>query len=377
MYMVLEQDILYLQNHPWKKDKWRHSAHYMCSRICSFPPPLVRYFILNHSKENDVVFDPFSGKGTTALEALINNRIGWGNDVSPEAYVLTKAKVSNINQKKLFRFLNKLKTEMGFIKSIKDVDWRIKTFYNKKTLTQILELRHILNGKKDKYSIFTKALILGIIHGSSSNSLSLKCSHAYSMSPMYVKRYSYEHNLIKPTKNVIDCIKNKAIEYFKDGQINRKGKSFNFDSRRLKIKSSTVNLIITSPPYFAIQTYAYDNWLRLWFLGYNYKEVNKLLVNTNSEERYGDFMYKSIKQMYRILKNGSKCFIVVGDVKKSTSKGIIIINTADFLKDYAEKVGFKTEDILVDKIPQTKKVLNSSLCTTGITTERILCLKKE
>ena len=360
---------------PWKKDRKRHSLHSLCSRICSFPPALVRYFILNYSEEGDVIFDPFCGKGTLPLEALLNNRIGWGNDLSPEAYILTKAKVSRVNPKRFFNYLDKINLRLDNIDSIQNIDPQVKIFFQNNTLKQILELRKLLNEKDDKYATFTKAILLGILHGSANNALSLRCNHAYAMSPNYVKRYAKDHRLIRPKKNVLECIKNKALTCFEDEIPKNIGKAYKSDSRKLRIKSNSCNLVVTSPPYFAVHTYARDNWLRLWFLGYNYKEISKLLLKTNSEEKYENFMYDSLQEMFRILKDGSNCFIIVGDVKKHTVNGGII-NTAEFLKKPAEHAGFIVKNILIDRIPPGKKALNSYLCTKGISTERILHLVK-
>ena len=344
-----------ISEYPWKNDSTRHSLHRLCSRICSFPPSLVRYFILKYSSPNDVVCDPFSGKGTLPLEALIQGRIGIGNDVSPEAFVLTKAKVSKIKIKDLFKFLNGLEVQMGFLKSTKGTGWKVRTFYSNYTLKQILEIRTLLQESKGKYANFVSALILDILHGSSKNSLSLSCSHSYSMSPNYVKKYAKEHQLKKPKRDVIECLRNNAMERLADGIPKKKGMAINCDSRKLKLNDDSVDLIVTSPPYFAVQTYAYDNWLRHWFLGYDYKEVNKSLVNTNSEKRYGEFMEDSFKEMFRILKKDKKCFVIIGDVKKKTKEGDIIINTANFLAKRARKVVLMLITFLLMKFLKRRK----------------------
>ena len=39
-----------------------------------FPEQLANDHILSWSKENDIVFDPFMGSGTTGKMALLNNR---------------------------------------------------------------------------------------------------------------------------------------------------------------------------------------------------------------------------------------------------------------------------------------------------------------
>jgi site-specific DNA-methyltransferase (adenine-specific) len=60
--------------------------------MAMFPPSIPRYFINQYTEKGDTVLDPFSGRGTTVLEACVAGRIGIGNDLNPVAFVLTKAK---------------------------------------------------------------------------------------------------------------------------------------------------------------------------------------------------------------------------------------------------------------------------------------------
>ena len=79
----------------WKDQQrlWGHSFHPMCSYLASFPASLAHAFIARWSRPGDVVLDPFSGRGTTALQACAEGRIGVGNDLNPFAFLLTAAKV--------------------------------------------------------------------------------------------------------------------------------------------------------------------------------------------------------------------------------------------------------------------------------------------
>ena len=79
----------------WKDQQrlWGHSFHPMCSYLASFPAALTHAFIDRYSRRGDVVLDPFSGRGTTALQAGAEGRIGVGNDLNPFAHLLTAAKV--------------------------------------------------------------------------------------------------------------------------------------------------------------------------------------------------------------------------------------------------------------------------------------------
>src|SRR6187431_1863296 len=79
----------------WKDQQrlWGHAFHPMCSYLASFPAALTHAFIARYSRRGDVVLDPFSGRGTTPLQASAEGRIGVGNDLNPFAHLLTASKV--------------------------------------------------------------------------------------------------------------------------------------------------------------------------------------------------------------------------------------------------------------------------------------------
>jgi len=53
---------------------------------CQFPIALVQRLVLALSNEEDIVFDPFLGVGSTAIAALINNRKAAGSEILKEYY---------------------------------------------------------------------------------------------------------------------------------------------------------------------------------------------------------------------------------------------------------------------------------------------------
>jgi len=183
----------------WKTDDSNiNNLHRICSRVCSFPPLLTRYFIKKHSKEGQVIFDAWSGKGTVPLEACLNGRIGIGNDRSPEAYLLTYSKVRAVKHRVIKSTLTRMKKEINQI-AVPDIsteiDFNASIFFEKDTFKQILKIKELLMEKNTDSYIFIKALILGILHGNTKTSLSVRSSHSYSMSPNYVKNYIEKHNL--------------------------------------------------------------------------------------------------------------------------------------------------------------------------------------
>src|SRR6266581_2292171 len=70
----------------------RHRFHSICPYFAMFPEAFVRRNLLAWSQRGDIVLDPFSGRGTTVFESLLNGRRSLGCDTNPVAVCLSKAK---------------------------------------------------------------------------------------------------------------------------------------------------------------------------------------------------------------------------------------------------------------------------------------------
>src|SRR2546428_717921 len=77
---------------PGENGAHNHRLHALCPYFAMFPPDFAREQILQHTKPGQVVLDPFSGRGTTLLEALLNGRKAIAGDVNPVAYCVSAAK---------------------------------------------------------------------------------------------------------------------------------------------------------------------------------------------------------------------------------------------------------------------------------------------
>lgn len=360
----------------WKfaKDNWGIALHRICSRTGSFPPALAYYFVMKYSRIGDVVLDPFSGKGTAPLEACLNGRIGIGNDLSPEAYVLTRAKVRPVPYRRVLEWIEYAERRMdpsGY--RVSDVSDDVKAFFSNYTLKQILAVRDLIEETEDEdLANFITALMLGILHGPTKIHLSVKCSHSFSMAPEYVKKYVKKNGVTKPKRNVLKCLRIKAERVFRDGIPAVKGEAYMEDARKLPLEDESVDLVLTSPPYFNMQTYAWDNWLRLWFLGYDYEDVAKILFHTESIEKFKRFMEEVLREIYRVLKWDRAAIIVLGRVKVRGK----LVDMAEVTAPIAEKLGFEVAGIISDSIPKSNKYLCYLKDGEGVSKEVILELHK-
>lgn len=403
--LVLKKNRFFTDSHSisnsWKlkKRNWGHSLHGMASRSGSFPPALADYFIEDFSKEKDIVLDPFSGKGTTALQACIRNRFGIGIDITPEAYALTAAKVIKFDQHKAFEYLQNLKFKKPSVKELNKVPDEVKIFYHPEVLDQILAFRRAIEedftlasvdysanpifeidieSENSKYAQFWVGVMIGILHGSSDFSLSVPCSHSYSMAPNYVSNYSKKHGLEKPYRDLKECLLKRAEKLLASGSINHHGKAILGSAMEMPQDfQEKIDLIVTSPPYFTAQSYAWDNWLREWFLGFDFKLVRKHTLHTAVEEKYRTSMRRHLEEAYRVLKPKRWAFYVVGDVIKKVAAGSYKIITAEIIAQEAEQAGFNIELIINDDIPGTSRYNSAFLKDgQGLKLDRVVCLYK-
>ena len=85
---VEEGGLRYFVNAFWTAGQRRgHSIHEISYRAC-FKSELPGFFIERLTSPGDRVFDPFSGRGTTAVQAALMGRAPAANDVNPLSAML-------------------------------------------------------------------------------------------------------------------------------------------------------------------------------------------------------------------------------------------------------------------------------------------------
>ncbi len=75
---------------------------------CQLPEELLKRIILTSTNENDIVFDPFMGAGTTAIVASQLNRRFTGTEIDEKYIDIINCKINNENenpQQELFTFI--------------------------------------------------------------------------------------------------------------------------------------------------------------------------------------------------------------------------------------------------------------------------------
>lgn len=338
---------------------------------------MARVLIALYSKLRDTVLDPFAGSGVVPLEAALSGRCAWANDLSPYAYVLTRGKLEAPENERVA--IQRAKSLLDAVKrgapsaDINIAPGWVREFFHPDTLREVLSAFQILRQRED---YFLTACLLGILHHVRPGFLSYPASHlvpylrkAKYPPEKFPKMYSYRD--LSP--RLLEKVKRAYRRHMLSPNWNdRRYEVWQTNSMNLPMGDGTVDAIISSPPYFGALDYARDNRLRLWFLGCeDWKELDASLTANN--KIYLPQMSICLQEMFRVLKPGSHCILVLGDVERDDKTRL----TAEILANLAVKVShgrFEVETILDDRIPDERR----SRRRTGTTKfERILVMRKQ
>ncbi len=261
-------------------------------------------------KEGETVFDPFSGSGTTALEAQLLGINFIGIDISPLCVLQGKVKTESIY---VYRDILKLKDEvMGFL---------TPNFFNKedsyyKAIDGLTKDKRVIN-------FYKMARLLAVSDEARRNR-----DH----------KTSYLKNLDMMLYSVGDFTEiQKELEMKLGGVTIDVG-----DARNVNLKDNSVDGIITSPPYSIALDYIKNDEHSLIDLGYDIQKGRNNFIGVrgsiaNKIDLYNEDMKLSYKEMYRVLKPKRFAVIVIGNAIYNNQE----VNTVDFTVDYMEKIGFK------------------------------------
>lgn len=371
--------------------RWGHSMHTMCSYHGMYPAKLVHYFVQRYTEPEDLVLDPFSGRGTTTLQARVEGRQTRSNDLNPLAYVLSRAKANPPTWPSIMRAVDAL--ERSYQRQTQpepDAPPDIAMLFHPNTLRQLLYLRSYLfrhgmsSWSREEFMI--AGAVAGILHGAhrndgSSQYLSISMPNTFSMSPMYVRKYIKENNLVRLDQNVFECLRDKLARLYLDALPGAVGTVTNQDANTLlarkTLEPGTVDLVVTSPPYLRVVNYGTQNWIRLWWLnwdevarnaGSGRRKLDAKLDHQHNYEAYRDFMERTFKGVARVLSKTGVAVFVIGDVATPGRDALDL--ATQVWEDVGSGTGLCLLDLIEDSLPTKNKVSRIWGETKGQATDR-------
>lgn len=253
--------------------KTRHRFHALCPYFAMFPEVFVQKH-LAWSKPDDLVFDPFSGRGTTIFESLLNGRRAIACDVNEVAACVSRAKAAAPEMSVLMTRVAEIEASFDPNAQVVDQGDFFKHCFEPLTFKELMHLRATLAWKETDADCFIAAVALGLLHGESHRSpryLSNRMPRTISTKPEYSIRWWVKNGCIAPRRHVFELLRTEIRYRFETPPPALRGEVALIDARNAGAVfgkyQGDVSLIITSPPYLDVTNFAEDQWLRLWFLG--------------------------------------------------------------------------------------------------------------
>ncbi len=243
-----------------------------------FPVPFADEVVQRYTCPGDLVLDPFAGRGTAIFSAATQHRRAIGIEINPVGYVYAKAKLSPATREEVELRLDEL-DELAA--QFKDDAQRLPHFFHRcfarRVRRFLVAARADLNWRRNKVDRTVMALLLVYLHGKMGAALSNQLRQTKSMSPQYAVRWWDDRELDPPDVDPVTFVKARlAWRYAKGTPDASGGRMYLGNSieklRRLRQQAADgriakASLLFTSPPYYAVTNYHYDQWLRLWLLG--------------------------------------------------------------------------------------------------------------
>jgi DNA modification methylase len=358
-----------------------HSLHYAVSYRASFKPELPDYFIRRycHDPETDVVFDPFSGRGTTVLQANLLGYRGYANDVNPLSERIAAPKTQPVSVEQVAARLGEIDLEgeadLGEFASF-------SMFYHEQTYRELLNLRAYLREHRDDTDRFIEMVALSRLHGHSSGFFSVYSFPQISVSGAAQARINQERKQSPEYRPLKPRILRKARAVLKDlpaeelARLREVGRGNRFttrDARRIpELADGSAALLVTSPPFLNKADYLLDNWLEFWFLGIDAEPLRGQVVQTPDLEVWSGFVGDVLREAYRIVRPGGAAVIEVGEVAHRGRR----VDLDEVVAELGEAAGFRVEEVLINEQRFTKlaNCFNVTNNEKGTNTNRLVVL---
>ncbi len=329
--------------------------HYIVSYRASFKAELPDFFIRQYTKQGDTVFDPFGGRGTTALQANLLRRIAVQSDVNPISEKIAYAKTHPPSlldiQKRLQSF--DLSTPIEISESEP-----LLAFYHKETLKELLNLKLAISETYDDVNRFIELVAVSRLHGHSDGFFSVYSFPQISVSPEAQRKINEKRNQTPPYREVKSRILRKAnlslqgAEHFAARfPESLKNQFHTGDSRDLKwLEDETIDLVVTSPPFLDKVDYLKDNWLKAWFMNLDESAFKEAMVQTKDLEEWKNFMRETLLELLRVVKPTGAIVIEVGEVQYKNE----VLELDEVIAEIGESLGFYVGAVLVNQQRFTK-----------------------
>lgn len=348
-----------------------HGVHALHAFPGNSIPQIPNTFIQILSSPGDIVFDPFGGSGTTAVEALRLGRNAICSDLLSTSVMAMRGKVAAYIDTDLGKFVCEILLDLAW-DHICETDEvgsnmegsadELKKWYHTRTLRQLKYIWNLIENSPEPFRPILELLFSDVLFscattmGSKTSSGLTRRHHWGWVADNVQPPTLIENNAVENFRKRLAQLSNLLIDSAETTSVSW---ILRQDAKALALKDSCVDVVVTSPPYVGVIDYArasrliymWKNWdldkERFNETGARYKRGRKSLRSDYLEE-----MRACWKEVYRVLKPGGFCAVVVGE---SRSYPGTVETTLRDMSDLLKPIWGVTE-----RVPSRRRVYDRS-----------------
>ncbi|MDH3438921.1 MAG: DNA methyltransferase [Betaproteobacteria bacterium] len=364
------------------RQRQANAIHEVSYRGC-FKPQLPHYFLERLSREADLVYDPFGGRGTTAIEAALLGRRVVANDINPLSAVLTQPRLEAPEIADIQKRLRTLR-----IRASAGADIDLSMFYDRRTESELVTLRAYLRrrrdaGAEDAVDRWIRMVATNRLTGHSPGFFSV-----YTLPPNQAVmpddqlRINRKLGQKPPYRDVRALILRKSVQLQSDltaadrARLRRAAADAAFlntdASATDALPSGCVQLTVTSPPFLDVVHYARDNWLRCWFNRLDAEAIGRRITMAKTPEGWAGVMLRVLSELYRLTKPGGWVAFEVGEVRRGK------IRLEEIVAPLGVAAGFECGAVLINaqRFTKTANIWGVANNRLGTNSNRIVLFRK-
>jgi hypothetical protein len=254
------------------EERWEAIGPY----YAMFPSSFADHVVRNYTRPGQIVFDPFAGRGTSIYSAAKLGRSALGIEINPVGWVYSKAKLFPSDLEPLLARVKQMEAiSLLFTSEARNLPDFFHYCFSPETRRFLLACRQFLKWKTQATDWTLAAIIMVYLHGKTGQALSNQMRQTKSMAPNYAIKWWQERGLCAPDLNPRNFLEKRILWRYAKGkpQITPSQTILGDSLKRIPALAKSnghieANLLLTSPPYCGITNYYYDQWLRLWSLGF-------------------------------------------------------------------------------------------------------------
>jgi len=289
----------------------QYLTHWIYPYKGKFHPQMIRALLnIIGLQRGETVLDPFIGSGTTAVEAQLLGVNCVGYDISPLCVIQSRVKTI------AYPFVDEIEKRTREVLTHTAPAFMVRDAASLSQYTRSIEQERVKE-------FFLLAELLG-------------------RSDEARRGRDFLGSVAKNVERMLWSLKDQGAVFRELALTPGEVMVEQADARRLPLGNESVDGIVTSPPYSIALDYVQNDEHALRALGIDPRGVrdNFVGVRGRGAERlalYTEDMKQSYREMYRVLKRGRFCVIVIGNA----SFGGEEIKTVEFTIEYCENLGFK------------------------------------